>query len=145
MKNLTLIVILFLITIHPVSAGETCTLVISISGMTSDSGTIYIALAHDENSYASSRREAVRAVKVPVRSGQALARFTGLTPGYYAVKCFHDINDNGKLDKNLVGIPAEPFGFSNNYRVRFGPPSWDKSRFLLEKGEHTIHIKMRNL
>ena len=30
-----------------------------------------------------------------------------LPPGRYAVNAFHDENDNGKLDTNLVGIPSE--------------------------------------
>lgn len=129
----------------PLSAGETCTLVVRVTGITSYSGTMNIALSHGADSYGKSWHQAVRALKAPVKSGQVLARFTGLAPGYYAVKCYHDVNSNGKLDKNLVGIPAEPFGFSNNHKARFGPPSWEKSCFLLEEDEHTIHIQLQNL
>ncbi len=44
-----------------------------------------------------------------------------------AIAAHHDRNDNGKLDKNALGIPTEPYGFSNNPRGMFGPPSFEQS------------------
>jgi uncharacterized protein (DUF2141 family) len=32
--------------------------------------------------------------------------------GAYAVAVFHDQNGNGKLDQNMIGIPQEPYAFS---------------------------------
>jgi uncharacterized protein (DUF2141 family) len=46
-----------------------------------------------------------------------------LPKGAYAVSAFHDVNNNGKLDTNPFGMPKEPYGFSNNARGTFGPPS----------------------
>lgn len=75
------------------------------------------------------------------KSGDAIARaakpaattvtFTaeGLKPGQYAVKAFHDINGNGDLDTNLVGIPSEPYAFSNNAAGNFGPAKWADAAF----------------
>ena len=48
----------------------------------------------------------------------------GLPTGVYAVGIFHDLNGDGALSKNFLGMPKEPFGFSNNARARFGPPSF---------------------
>lgn len=48
---------------------------------------------------------------------------------YYAVIVYHDINANGKLDRNFLGIPREPYGFSNNPSTRFGPPRFERARF----------------
>lgn len=47
----------------------------------------------------------------------------------YAIIVYHDLNANGKLDRNILGIPSEPYGFSNNPSTRFGPPSFDKANF----------------
>ena len=47
-----------------------------------------------------------------------------LPDGTYAVGVFHDVDGNDALSKNFLGIPKEPFGFSNNVRGRFGPPSF---------------------
>ena len=47
-----------------------------------------------------------------------------LPGGTYAVGVFHDMDGDEALSKNFLGIPKEPFGFSNNVRGRFGPPSF---------------------
>jgi uncharacterized protein (DUF2141 family) len=46
---------------------------------------------------------------------------TNLDPGQYAIILFHDENGNGKLDRNALGVPTEPYGFSNNVRGFLGP------------------------
>lgn len=56
-----------------------------------------------------------------------------LPKGKYAVSAFHDENNNNKLDKNLVGMPTEKYGFSNNVRGKFGPPSLTSQLFELTK------------
>ena len=40
-----------------------------------------------------------------------------------AIRLFQDLDGDGELDKNAFGIPTEPFGFSNDPVIRFGPPS----------------------
>jgi len=52
-----------------------------------------------------------------------------LGKGKYAVRYFHDENLNGKLDTNMIGIPTEGYGFSNNVTGKFGPPSFEKWLF----------------
>jgi uncharacterized protein (DUF2141 family) len=50
--------------------------------------------------------------------------------GSYAIRVFHDQNSNGKLDTNLIGIPKERFGFSNNVMGQFGPPAFEEQLFM---------------
>ena len=51
--------------------------------------------------------------------------FAGLAAGRYVIKSFADENGNEKLDTNLVGLPTERYGFSNDAKGRMGPPSFD--------------------
>ena len=44
-----------------------------------------------------------------------------------AVIVFQDLNGNGKLDRNAVGIPSEPWGTSGAGNP-FGPPTWDATK-----------------
>jgi uncharacterized protein (DUF2141 family) len=41
------------------------------------------------------------------------------------MKAFADVNGNAKLDKNIIGLPTERYGFSNDAQGRMGPPSFD--------------------
>ena len=70
--------------------------------------------------------------------------FSDLMPGEYAISTFYDKNENGKLDTRFLGIPKEPFGFSNNPSVLFGPPSFDKTKVQLEDGSVEIEISLKS-
>ncbi|MDG2520616.1 DUF2141 domain-containing protein [Caulobacter segnis] len=54
-----------------------------------------------------------------------------LPPGEYGVMAYHDRNGDLKLNTLPIGLPTEPYGFSNNSRGRFGPPAWNAARFTL--------------
>ena len=64
-----------------------------------------------------------------------------LPPGNYAVKLFHDANQNGELDTNMVGLPTEGYGFSNN-AGRFGPPDFDAAAVEV-KADTRIDVRVR--
>ena len=68
--------------------------------------------------------------------------FTGLVPGRYAIKAFHDVNGDGKMGSNPFGMPTEPFAFSNNAHGVMGPAKWDAAAFEVKAGDnsHTIAI-----
>ena len=50
----------------------------------------------------------------------------GIDLDTFAVVVYFDQNNNGKLDKNFIGIPVEPIGFSNGYSPK-GPPQFSKA------------------
>lgn len=62
------------------------------------------------------------------------AVFADLPPGRYAVAAFHDADENGRLTLWPIGLPREAYGFSNDARGRFGPPSFESAAFSLGAG-----------
>ena len=65
-----------------------------------------------------------------------------LNEGIYAISLFIDSNDNKKLDKNLIGIPTEQYGFSNNTMGFFGKPSFKNASFgLIKNSKVKIRLK----
>ena len=71
-------------------------------------------------------------------------QFEAMPFGSYAVAIFQDTNGNGELDKGMFGIPSEPFAFSNNFRPKFGGPSYEKCKFDFNKDDQVIQIEMIN-
>jgi uncharacterized protein (DUF2141 family) len=69
--------------------------------------------------------------------------FTDVKPGTYAVKVFHDINSDRKLNTNWVGWPQEPYGFSNDAPVNMGPPSFKAAAVTVKDGAQTTRINLR--
>lgn len=80
-----------------------------------------------------------------VRPEGAVTRvvFADLPPGRYAVAAFHDADENGRLTLWPVGLPREAYGFSNNARGRFGPPSFDSAAFTLGPGGARQSLTLR--
>lgn len=115
---------------------------IQITGLKSNAGQVLIALTNSKENY-DSREEAYQGQEVTIKNKKATAVFTEIPHGTYAIKLYHDINKNGKLDSNFFGVPKEPYGFSNNARGRFGPPSFEKTQFSLFTDTLTVSIEAR--
>ena len=65
--------------------------------------------------------------------------------GEYAIALWHDENNDGKLNKNWLGMPTEGYGFSNNVFGAFGPPDYEECTFKIREGEiRNLDIKLIN-
>ena len=65
-----------------------------------------------------------------------------LPEGSYGFSAYQDVNNNGELDMRLV-FPAEPAGFSNKHRPRFGPPRFKKAKLDVSEDSKPISIELR--
>lgn len=117
---------------------------LTVSGLSPAEGKVAIAVFADAASYKSGDNP-VAATVVTVSGGDVTAHFSGLAAGDCAIKVYHDVNGNGKLDTNLVGMPTEPFGFSNGAKASFGPPGFDAARFDLTEGENSHEIVLESM
>jgi uncharacterized protein (DUF2141 family) len=88
-------------------------------------------------------KQPVRSARATVSGRVAVCVFRDVKPGVYAISAFHDANDNGKLDKNFIGIPTEGFCASRDARARFGPPSFKDARFRYKGGVSSMQVRMR--
>jgi uncharacterized protein (DUF2141 family) len=87
---------------------------------------------------------ALQSVMSPITNGAARCRFQPVPAGRYAVAVVHDENGNQKLDNNLLGVPTEGYGVSNNKTYAMSAPRWDESRFDLVAGEmRELTIQLR--
>jgi uncharacterized protein (DUF2141 family) len=60
-------------------------------------------------------------------NGKLTVTLKNLPDAPLALSLFQDANANGRLDMNAMGIPVEPFGFSNNAAGNFGPPQFEQA------------------
>ena len=100
---------------------------LGIEGLRSDRGVLRICVTSEPDHFPDCQSDPA-ARHATVAAGQPVPRFEDLPSGSYAIALFHDENGNGRLDR-VVGIPTEGVGFSNNPRLRFGPPRFTESRF----------------
>ncbi len=105
-------------------------------------GDIYIAIYDNDDDYMDIEKVAFRAI-APIESEVQTIILNDIPAGEYAVSVFQDIDENGELNTNAIGIPSEPFGFSNDARGRFGPPKFKNAKFAFP-GTQEISIKLVN-
>lgn len=74
--------------------------------------------------------------------GEMSLSFTDIPFGEYAIAVFHDKNQNQKIDKNLVGYPTEPFGFSKNFKPKFSEPEFSDCNVVISPTTNTFTIKL---
>lgn len=117
-------------------------LVVEITGLDPRTGEVRCALFDSREDYLKSATRSV-VLTVDVEKDRLLWRVEGLNPGLYALAIHHDVNGNGKNDRNLFGIPSEPYAFSRGARARFGPPSWRRASFSADEPETRVELEVR--
>ena len=72
---------------------------------------------------------ATNIMMIKIKDAQARCDFEDIPPGTYALAVVHDENMNGKLDTNLLGVPTEGYGFSNDAKAFLSAPSFSAASF----------------
>ena len=116
---------------------------VNIQEASSDRGMIRVLLFSGATGFPDQVGKAVKSFSLPPKNKQVAFTITDLVPGTYALAVIHDQDSNGKLSSNAVGYPIEKFGFSNNPKVYFSPPSFEKASFVLGKTPVKVTISLR--
>jgi len=116
-------------------------LTLTFTGLKSSRGSIEAVLAGSPEAYAD-KAEPSAGVSVAATAGTVSATINNLQPGRYALKAFHDLDGDGQLDFGALGIPREPFAFSNNARPVMGPPPWRAAVFEVKPGRNIQTIRI---
>jgi uncharacterized protein (DUF2141 family) len=119
--------------------GWSQTMKVVIKNVNDAEGDILVGLFSNEADFLKKR---FASQKIKASKGEIHFVFENIPAGKYAISAFHDANINGELDKNMVGIPKEGFGFSNDAMGMFGPPNFEKASFDW-KGGQTISLALR--
>lgn len=83
------------------------------------------------------------AASVAANGPVVVLTFNDIAPGFYAAKVFHDVDGDGRIDTNVLGIPTEPYGFSKDAMGMFGPPSFKQAAFEVGKESKRIKVRMK--
>lgn len=98
-------------------------------------GTLRIGLFEEE--HFPKEGKGIMVVEEPVRGLKAEVVFENVPIGTYAIAVYQDIDNNGKLNRDLYGRPEEPHAFSMNRFGRRGPPQFMNVSFSVNEGETT--------
>ena len=146
MKNLFTVIMMLIcatsIAVGQEQAVKTGKLIINYENLKSDEGNAMLKLYDESSPKFPDTKSAIAIRTVKVEHKQATIIFDGLPYGTYAFSTFHDENGNGKMDTNRIYFPTEGYAFSNNLKIMFGPPSFEKASFELSAAVKNIKIKL---
>lgn len=98
---------------------------IAVTGVTSSQGRVHVDICTE----AQFLHDCPLSGEAPAHAGTTIVTVANVPPGRYAAQGFHDRNGNGKVDRNLLGIPREDIGFSNDAPVHMAPPKFKDAAF----------------
>lgn len=117
---------------------------VKITGIRSGKGKIVLNVFKDNASYDAEKPfKKIVFDKAPMANG-ALTVKCNLEKGVYGITLLDDENDNGKIDKNLIRMPKEGFGFSNFFMEKLKKPTFDDFKVDL-KSQNPIEIRVKYL
>jgi uncharacterized protein (DUF2141 family) len=134
----------------PALAAEPCAgaksdhrLTVKVTDVRSGRGEVAVTLYPDIAKRFLARGGKLLRQRVKAQAPATSACFFLPQPGFYAVAVYHDANADQDFNRNLMGLPSEGFGFSNDAPTPVGLPAFSAARFRVEAGQSTTAIRMR--
>lgn len=124
------------------SAQNVGVLTVEIQNVQQAKGSIQIALFKDPETF--TRQDAAlygEILKVEQKKTYHWV-LKDLNYGEYALAVFHDLNNNGKLDKNLLGIPKEPYAFARKEPSKWRNPAFGEVSFQFEQAQQRLKVNL---
>ena len=80
--------------------------------------------------------------RIKPKNGKFSAKITNQNYGEFGMAIYQDVDGDGKITKNLIGIPKEPYAFSNNYKPTIKAPSFNDCKFTYSAKSNTVNMKL---
>jgi len=118
-------------------AASAATVEVRVTAVAGGKGTVKVAVCDRERFL----KQCAYSASAPARDGENVILVPNVPKGTWAVLAYQDENGNGELDRNLLGIPKENYGFSRDAASKFGPPGFDDA--AIEVGDEPTVAKIR--
>ena len=144
MKYIKLVIIFLLLfkSIYAFADDDRAVMVLEVNNIETSKGNIMIHLCRNQQEFLGTV-PVPYAFFFPAKKNTVAAKIT-IPKGMYAVKVFHDENENKVLDLNAANHPIEKFGFSNNFFGSYSAlPPYEKVLINIDKEENFVKINLR--
>ena len=115
---------------------------ILVKGIKNSRGSLILDLYQDEKSYQDEIPLRTISISKKERNLSNFRISIHLPEAFYAIVLVDDVNENGKIDRNLFGYPQEGFAFSGLDKFPLKKPAFDAIKFRLTCIENRIELKM---
>ena len=133
MKRLTALFLCLLVT--PAMADTEVT--VEVRNVDRDEGTMVLTIYESKKTWL---KRGMMQEKLAVDGNETVTFTLELPPGEYAFHAYQDLDENGKMKANFIGIPKEPTAVSNDAKGKFGPPKYKDAKVTV--GEEPVAVPM---
>ena len=135
LKSIGASVVAFSLLSSPVEATvNAISLVVRVDNAQAGGGPVRVAM-FDRASWLG---RAVDAEETAATGASVRLNLTAPAAGRYGFAIYQDANRDGRLNRNIVGLPTEPVAFSNGAVIRFGPPSFQDAAVTIAHDSETV-------
>ena len=127
-----------ILSISSFGLAQNSNLTVTVLGIKNSTGLLTVELYNAKGKFLKS---SYKTISSAIKSNAATLTFIGIPNAEYTVMTYHDENNNGKLDKNFIGMPKEAVACSNNAKGFMGPPKYEDAKFTIS-GDSKITIKI---
>lgn len=120
------------------AGASAATVEVHVSAVAGGKGTVNVAVCDRERFL----KQCAYTASMPARDGENVIAVPGVPKGTWAVLVYQDENGNGQLDRNVIGIPKENYGFSRDAAGRFGPPGFDDAAIQVADETTVAKVKL---
>jgi len=143
------VAVLLLLSLAGRAAAQDCTghpgplrLHVDVGNVRSSAGLIAVTLYPDDRRRFLAHRGSLYVGRVPAAAGTTRVCVFLPGPGAYAIAVYHDADANRHINRNVLGMPSEGYGFSNNAPALFGLPSFSRVRLTVRRNDMTTSISL---
>ncbi len=123
--------------------GQETTVILDITGIRSDTGLVRLAVCDHKDQFPKDPSRTYAFDKHLLEEGILRITLIDLPPGIYSISVLDDEDGNDKMKYNLLRMPKEGFGFSNNIKPRFKSPPYEKCTIQVGEGETHLEIEIQ--
>jgi uncharacterized protein (DUF2141 family) len=144
MKRYSIVMMMFILQFVLAQKKESgSTIIVQLNGIKEPAGQVLLSLFNKEEGFPTQPEKAFRWSRAKVTATSLIISMDGLPPGKYAIAVVQDENMNEVMDRNWFGLPAEPYGISNNATGTFNAPTFDEAKFTVSGKRDTVKIEMQ--
>lgn len=128
-----------LLLIAGTGAAHAASVEVRVAGVTGNGGKVNVAVCDKEHFL----KDCAYSGSAPAQAGLTVVTVDNVPAGTWAVLAYQDDNSNDKLDRNLLGIPSENYGFSRAARGKFGPPGFADAALDIRDDKVVVPVTLK--
>lgn len=115
---------------------------LEVNNIRSNQGMIWVGIYDSPANFLIKEKAIVKGYHIQ-EPGLMRITLPDLPNGTYALAVFHDVNNNGVMDQNILGVPTEPYAFSGQIKSRWRLPRFREVTHTFSRTNRSLSLTLK--